>query len=130
MDSFELPSSYAFEEQFPFQIGFFYWYFKCDQHCSNTDAIILMNYAYKEWSILTNLLFIIKDFKYTKSIPTTTICHIFLSFANLHIQISRPGWNHIFIFEVCDTKSHVWGFQAPFEAFVPCDMEGHITNVD
>lgn len=23
MDSFELPSSYAFEEQFPFQIGFF-----------------------------------------------------------------------------------------------------------
>ena len=38
-----------------------------------------MKYAYKEGSILTNLLFTIKDFKYTKSIPTTKICHIFFS---------------------------------------------------
>ena len=114
----------------PFPNRISYWYFKCDQHCSNMDTIILMYYAYKEWSILTNLLFTIKDFIYIKSIPTTKICHIFLSFANLNIQISRPGWNHIFLFGVCDTKSQVWQFQAPFEASVPCDVVGHITKVD
>ena len=43
------------------------------------DTIILMKYAYKEGSILTNLLFTIKDFKYTKSIPTTKISHIYFS---------------------------------------------------
>lgn len=39
----------------------------------------------------------------------------FLSFSNLHIQISRPGKDGIFCPVVCDPY-HVW-FQTSFEAF-------------